>query len=322
MPVIRHKDAYRPPLYQFNGHLQTILPSMFRKGPELPYERERLILSDGDFVDLDWLVQSGRKQLALLSHGLEGNSHKAYIKGMASLFFQRGWDVLAWNCRSCSGELNLRPRLYNHGEIGDIAEVILHALRLLDYEQIVLIGFSMGGNILLKYLGVHGREVPEPVRRGVAFSAPVVLRSSVEALEQPENAFYKKHFLRRLKAKVTAKARQYPDLVDLDDFQRIGHWSDFDEYFSAPLNGYASAEDFYQKGSSLHFLDGLQRPVLLVNAWNDPILGPACYPETYAGGHDFLFLEAPPQGGHVGFALPRQPHTWAEYRALEFASSC
>ncbi len=322
MPVIRHTDAYRPPRYQFNGHLQTILPSMFRKVPELPYERERFVLSDGDFVDLDWLVKSGRRKLALLSHGLEGNSHKAYIQGMAGLFFQRGWDVLAWNCRSCSGELNLMPRLYNHGEIGDIGEVIHHALRTLDYEEIVLIGFSMGGNILLKYLGVHGHEVPGPVSRGVAFSAPVVLKSSVEALEKPGNAFYKKHFLRRLKAKITAKARQYPDLVDLENFQRIGHWTDFDEYFSAPLNGYRSAEDFYQRGSSLHFLDGLKRPALLVNAWNDPILGPACYPEDYASGHEYLFLEAPPQGGHVGFTLAREPYTWAEYRALEFASSC
>ena len=319
MPKLAHSSYVRPPRYQFNGHLQTVLPALTRRIGDLPYERERFILQDGDFVDLDWMVQ-GSRHLVILSHGLEGNTHKHYMKGMARHFFAHTWDVLAWNCRSCSGELNLKPRLYNHGEIGDIGEVIAHALHVFPYERIVLIGFSMGGNILLKYLSVHGEHVPEPVVKGVAFSAPVDLRSSVEMLEQPGNAIYKRHFLRKLKAKIEAKARQYPQLVDLENFNRINHWSDFDAYFSAPLNGYDSAEDFYDKGSSLNFMDGLRVPCLLVNAKNDPILGPACYPEAYADHHPYLHLEAPRQGGHVGFSLPGRPYTWAEQRALEFVN--
>lgn len=160
MPII-HSPYPGPPAYQYNGHLQTIIPSLTRKVTGIPYERERLVLTDGDFVDLDW-IKAGKSRLVVLTHGLEGDSNRQYIRGTAKLFAQHNYDVLAWNCRSCSGEMNQAFRLYNHGEIGDLGEVIDHALRTIGYQEVVLVGYSMGGNITLKYLGVHGNRLPMP----------------------------------------------------------------------------------------------------------------------------------------------------------------
>ncbi|MCB0578224.1 MAG: alpha/beta fold hydrolase [Phaeodactylibacter sp.] len=316
MPLIERSSYTRPPFYQFNGHLQTVLPAILRK-VEAPYERERITLPDGDFLDLDW-IDNGSRRLAILTHGLEGNSDRHYMKGMASIFSERGWDVLAWNCRSCSGEMNRRLRMYNHGDIEDIGAVIRHALATKDYEQVVLIGFSMGGSILMKYLGVHGKDAPKPIRCGVAFSAPCDLRASVDALELPGNAFYKRRFFTSLRAKIETKAEQFPDAVDLSKFEEIREWRDFDNFFSAPINGYEDAEDFYRQASARNFMAGTDRPVLLVNAVNDPILPPECSPVSLCEQHDKIFLEMPQKGGHVGFTLPRAGYAWSEYRAVEW----
>ena len=316
MPIIQHSTYPKPPLYLRNGHLQTILPAMFRK-IDLAYERERLTLSDGDFVDLDWL-DAASKSLVVLSHGLEGNSDRQYIKGMGEAFFQQKWDVLAWNCRSCSGEMNHSLRLYNHGDIDDIGEVVLHALSRKAYEKVVLIGFSMGGSITLKYMGVHGADLPEPVIKGIAFSSPCDLGDSIRVLEWPSNFLYKRKFLTSLREKVRLKAAQYPDIIDFANFEKIKVWRDFDYYFSAPINGYESPEDFYEQASANNFISGIQRPALLVNAKNDPILTPACSSHTLAASNPNFFLETPKYGGHVGFGVRNKAITWSEQRALEF----
>ncbi len=319
MPLIQQSSYPRPPFYQFNGHLQTVLPAILRR-VETPYERERIILLDGDFLDLDW-VDKGRRRLAILTHGLEGNSDRHYMKGMANLFAARGWDVLAWNCRTCSGEMNEQLRMYNHGDTDDISEVIRHALRTKDYEEIVLAGFSMGGSILMKYLGVAGKEAPAPVTKGIAFSAPCDLKASVQALEQPGNGFYRRRFLNSLRPKIEAKAEKYPEVVDISKFGEISEWRDFDDFFSAPINGYRDAEDFYQQASAKHFMGGTDRPILLVNAVNDPILPRACSPVALCEKHPLIFLEMPKRGGHVGFSLAGKPYAWSEYRAMEFAEA-
>ncbi len=319
MPIIQQSSYPKPPVYLRSGHLQTILPAMFRDIP-IPYERERLELNDGDFLDLDWL-DAGASRLVVLSHGLEGSSDRQYVKGMANLFFQRNWDVLAWNCRSCSGEMNRALRLYNHGDIDDIGEVIDHVLQTKSYEQIVLVGFSMGGSITLKYMGVHGKELPDIISHGIAYSTPCDLADSIKILEKPSNWLYRNKFMRNLKAKISLKAAQFPDKIDLAKFDHIKEWRDFDEHFSAPINGYDSPEDFYEQASAKNFMGGVNRPVLLVNAQNDPILTPACSPEALCDAHPHLFLETPRYGGHVGFGLKGHAHTWSEQRTWEFVQS-
>ncbi|MFN7116143.1 MAG: YheT family hydrolase [Saprospiraceae bacterium] len=319
MPVL-HTSSYRnPPLYQFNGHMQTIFPGTFRKIEGFQYERERLVLSDGDFVDLDWL-ETGSKKLVILSHGLEGNSERHYIKGMAKLFSENGWDILAWNCRSCSGEMNRAFRLYSHGEIGDFGEVIHHALKTKHYEKVALVGFSMGGSITLKYLGVHGKNVPDAIKYGVAFSTPCDVKAASETLNKPSNRLYYKRFLKKLKVKLEQKAVVFPDKIDLTKLENIKVWRDFDEYFSAPLCGCPDAEGFYQQSSAKYYMSGITVPTLLVNAQNDPILAPECFPTDICEKHPFVHLEMPKQGGHVGFEIRNKPYMWSEYRALEFCA--
>lgn len=318
MPYLNRSTYPGPPFYQFNGHLQTILAS-FRQVDQ-PYERERIHLPDGDFLDLDW-VDNGSRQLVLLTHGLEGSTDRYYMKGMARIFAEQEWDVLAWNCRSCSGEMNCRPRLYHHGEIEDIAAVIEHALRTKDYTDITLIGFSMGGSITLKYLGSRADDLPEAVRRGIAFSTPCNIEASAQALEHPSNWFYRQRFMKSLRNKVEAKVAQFPDIVDLGAFERVRVWRDFDEHFSAPMNGFSCADEFYYQASAENFMNDIQVPVLLVNAWNDPILPPACTPVELCKRHPSIYLETPDAGGHVGFSLSRREYAWSELRSWEFVQA-
>lgn len=319
MPVLQASSYKNPPLYQFNGHMQTIFPGMFRKIDGIHYERERLELSDGDFVDLDWMDNKSRK-LVILSHGLEGNSDRIYIRGMAKIFLENGWDILAWNCRSCSGEMNRAFRLYSHGEIGDFGEVIQHALTTKNYEKVALIGFSMGGSITLKYLGVHGKNVPDVIKYGVAYSTPCDVKAASEALNKRSNRLYFKRFLNKLKLKLEQKAVVFPDKIDLSNLEKIKIWRDFDEFYSAPLCGCADAEGFYQQSSAKYYMSGITVPTLLVNAQNDPILAPECFPTDICEKHPSIHLEMPKQGGHVGFEQRNKDFMWSEYRALEFCT--
>ncbi len=301
----------------FNGHLESIYPAVFRKTGDIKYERERLTLSDGDFVDLDWL-HSNSRQLVVLTHGLEGDTSRQYMAGMARFFSGKKWDVLAWNCRSCSGEMNLKPRMYHHGEIGDFGEVVNHALKTKDYENIVLVGFSMGGNISMKYLGVHGNSIPSAIKACVAFSSPTDLEAGAEILDLPSNIIYKRRFLHSLKEKLEKKSRQFPGALDLSLFDKIKVWRDFDEFYSAPMNGFENAAAFYRNASAKNFMPGIAIPTLLVQAKNDPILPKACYPVDLCDKAPNLFLEMPQYGGHVGFWRPGQLYAWSEKRAWEF----
>lgn len=320
MPLIQPSYYTGPPAYLYNGHLQTIVPSLLRKVKGIDYQRERLTLSDDDFVDLDWL-RNGHTKLVVITHGLEGDSRRQYVMGAAKLFAENGYDILAWNCRSCSGEMNRAFRLYNHGEIGDIHEVIQHALKSGVYADVTLLGFSMGGNITLKYLGVHGLKVASVIRRGIAVSAPTDLHASARLLDLPLNRFYRNRFMKKLLVKIAQKARQFPGRLDMDNVRRISIWRDFDTYFSAPINGYRDADDFYAQASAVNFMPGITVPVLVLNAQNDPMLSPECSPLQLAQQHPYIYLETPLSGGHVGFMVPHDPHTYAERRALVFAQT-
>ncbi len=304
-----------PPFYLFNSHLETLIPAIYRKMNTPPYRRERLELEDGDFLDLDW-VKNGYDRLAVLSHGLEGNSSRHYIKGLAHLFIENSWDVLAWNCRSCSGELNRKLRMYFHGDEKDLATVIDHVTTP-NYREIILVGVSMGGSFTLKYLGIHS-PIPEPIKGAVAISTPCDLAACAETLNYRSNRIYRARFLDRLTRKIKAKAAQFPGAIDLKNLEKIERWQDFDEYFSAPINGFSSAAALYYSGSATHFMEGIKIPTLLLNAQNDPILTPSCSPERVCKNHPFLHLETPRRGGHVGFQLSKSSYSWAEKRTLEF----
>jgi len=316
MPLIP-ESPYRPPFYLFNRHLETVLPSLFRK-ISASYKRERIELIDGDFLDLDWL-STGRDKLVIVSHGLEGNSDRHYAKGMAKYFFENGWDALAWNCRGCSGEMNRLPRFYHHGASEDLAAVINHAVEK-NYSHIVLIGFSMGGSMTLKYLGEQRDKVASIIKSAMVFSVPCDLGSSARELERSNNQFYLNRFLKKLRVKMENKSFLFPNQISINGFEKIKSFRAFDDRYTAPLHGFDDADDFYAKASCGPHLSAIRIPTLLVNALNDPFLPAACYPFELAGSHDFIHLETPAQGGHVGFSLWGRNENWMEVRAFDFCN--
>lgn len=308
---------YSAPTLLFNKHLETIVPSLMRKVDGINYTRERINTTDGDFLDLDWL-NTGSKRLVILSHGLEGNSERAYIKGMAKAFSKQHFDVLAWNYRGCSGEMNRKIRFYHSGATDDLNHVVHHAISK-GYEEIFLIGFSLGGNLTLKYLGEQSDKLPDTIRAAVAFSVPLNLHTSCIKISEPSNWIYSQRFLKSLKAKVEEKSRLIPEL-DASGLSKINNLTEFDDRYTAPIHGYTNAIDYYMQCSSIRFIDFIKRPTLIVNALNDPFLSADCYP-THLNKHDFVKTEYPSRGGHVGFALFNQNGVyWSEQRALHFIS--
>lgn len=320
MPLQANSNYPGAPWYQINGHWQTFLPAA--TGPKVTYRRERLELVDGDFLDLDWLqARQPADSLVVLTHGLEGNSRRPYIRSTARYFHERGWDALAWNCRSCSGEMNRTFRFYHHGEIEDIHTVIQHALDTFAYRRVVLIGFSMGGAMTTKYLSVKGADADAAIIGGIAFSAPFDLKVSVDALDLPQNRVFRNMFMKQLLRKMHYQNVRFPGRMDMDKVKIIQCWRDFDEYLTAPFLGMADAAEFYQVGSARHFIDTLQRPVLAVSALNDPIIVEGCLPLPEAITHPWLYLELPPVGGHIGFSLGKSTHNWMDVRAWEQVSA-
>ena len=316
MPII--PSDFRPPWYLREGHVQTILPVLLPRRVDLTFERERWESPDGDFLDLDW-ARSGRNHVAILSHGLEGSSKDACIRGMAAALVAAGWDVLAWNFRGCGGEANRLLRFYHSGETGDLAAVIGYAAAA--YTRVALIGFSLGGNVTLKYLGEA--QTHPAVVAGVGISVPVDLAASVRVLDQRwANRIYLRRLLEPLVAKVQAKARLFPHQLDVAGARAIRTFAEFDGRYTAPLHGFRDAMDYWARSSARPFLPRITVPTLLLNARNDPLLAPECFPFEEAEANPALFLEAPKSGGHVGFLdFFHGLHPWSEQRVVKFLTS-
>ncbi|MBX2896157.1 MAG: alpha/beta fold hydrolase [Cyclobacteriaceae bacterium] len=311
-------QAYRAPAILFTNHLETIYPALFRTVTGVTYSRERMITPDQDFLDLDWINNNSDK-LVIISHGLEGNSERAYIKGMAKIFSQNGYDVLAWNYRGCSEEMNWQLRFYHSGATDDLDLVVQYAITK-GYAAINLVGFSLGGNLTLKYVGEQAHTLAKQINRVVAFSVPLHLHSCSMQITSSAYGIYSKRFLKTLKQKVKLKASMMPG-IDIQPLDRINTLFDFDDAYTAPIHGFAGALDYYEKCSSLYFLDHLRRQTLLVNAANDPFLSTRCYPNNFKE-HIYLKTEYPQHGGHVGFAqFTKNGVYWSELRALQFIQS-
>lgn len=316
MPIVA--SSYRPPWWLPGGHLQTLAPALFGSRRNPGYRRERLELPDGDFVDLDWL-RNGSSQLAVLVHGLEGSSTSPYMAGMARAFrdSHHSRDVLAVNLRGCSGEPNRTLQFYHSGETGDLRTILRTVTST--YSSVALVGYSLGGNVVLKYLGEAPDEVDPKLAAAVAFSVPCHLATSAEILARPINRIYMARFLRTLVAKIRDRGHRFPRSIDLTGIESIRTFKAFDGRYTGPLHGFRDAEDYWGKSSSRQFLSAIRIPTLLVNARNDPFLSSECFPEDEARNHPGLFLECPASGGHLGFPGRRAgSFTWAEERVISF----
>ena len=313
MPVL--DSRFRPPPLLGGGHVQTILPVLLPRRLALTFTRTRLELTDGDFLDLDW-ARAGHARLAVIAHGLEGSSTQQYVRGMAATLHADGWDVLAWNFRGCGGEPNRLLRAYHSGDTADLAAVLAHAAA--DYARLALVGFSLGGNVVLKYLG---EAPPHPaITTAAAISVPLDLASSARALDERRgNRLYLRRFLVPLIAKIEAKARAFPGELNTDGLRAMRSFQEFDDRFTGPLHGFRGAADYWQRSSARQFLPGITTPTLILNARNDPFLTADSMPEPEAAANPALFLETPESGGHVGFLdFARGVQPWSERRVAEF----
>lgn len=319
MPVIA--STFHPPFFLRNGHVQTILPVVVPRWLPVVFERERLELDDGDFLDLHWSRERAKtpRPLAILSHGLEGSAGNGYMRGMAAAFNAAGWDALAWDFRGCGSEPNRLLRFYHSGETRDLGAVIGHAAA--SYSRIALIGFSLGGNITLKYMG---EAPPHPAVIGaVGISVPVDLAACARILDgRKSNRIYLRRFLKTLIAKVGAKAPRFPGMLDTAGIHSIRSFREFDDRYTSRIHGFRDAEDYWAQSSSRQYLPRIALPTLLVNARNDPFLAPEAFPFREAERNPRLFFEAPESGGHVGFIdLARGLEPWSERRAVEFVTA-
>ena len=309
---------YKPPTWARGKHMQTILP-FFRKVKGVSYQRERIATFDYDFLDLDW-SKVGSSRLVILTHGVEGNSSQSYILGMVKMINKEGWDALAWNFRSCSGEINNHLGLYDAASTEDLKWVIKHALKGGAYKEIVLIGFSLGGCYTLQLLGELGKNTPSEISKALTFSVPCDLQPCIKELSYGINkVIYLKRFIWSLKEKLELKKKQFPDLLSHLDLNKIQNFEDFDNVFTAPLRGFKNANNYYEFCSCRKNIPEIHVPTLIVNAQNDPFLPTPCQPIQECKHHVWVHLEMPSDGGHLGFMLESiNGRYFSEQRALEF----
>lgn len=315
MPII--SSNYKGNTFTKNGHLETLLPALFRK-VIVQFARERITLKDGDFIDLDWQRQNSKNVLVLF-HGLEGSSQSQYMKGFSKHFFEKGYDTCAVNFRSCSGEMNRLLRSYNSGVSDDIDEVIKHIIPIHSYTEMYLCGFSLGGNALLKYVGEQSTLLNPIIKKATAFSVPIDLAGSSKVLANFSNKMYMQRFLKSLNSKMKQKAIMFPGSIDVKGIEKINTFDEWDSQYTAPMHGYKDSADYYQRCNALQFLPYIGIPTLLVNAQNDPFLSNTCFASKEANDNPYFFFEAPKYGGHVGFSesLPNGIY-WSENRARLF----
>jgi uncharacterized protein len=327
MPLIQNAD-YQPPFCLPDGHSQTIFSSVFRKVTGVNYVRERISTPDGDFLDIDFSKNNSKLRLStiqqlhnsviILSHGLEGDTSRQYITGMVKNFNAHGFDCLAWNFRSCSGEINQTKRFYHSGATDDLETIVKYSLSK-GYDKIYLVGFSLGGNLTLKYLGEKGQNLYPEIQKAVTFSVPLHLSSSSKKI----GWLYTKRFNKSLIKKVLEKSQRFPEFqIDTSNIAKIKTLKDFDDAYTSQLHGFIDAEDYYERNSSLYFLDKINIPTLIINAQNDPFLSKECFPFEKIRHLEKVYFQAPKMGGHCGFYPDDYRGVlWSEKRALEWVMS-
>lgn len=318
MPLV--SSDFRPPFPFRNGHASTIYSALLRKPPRPGQERERLFLADGDFLDLDWTRKAEEgDRLIILLHGLEGNAQRPYMLGSAELFSKNDYDVCAVNFRGCSGEPNLVFRSYHSGATDDLRAVLQHILKQYKYKKIYLKGFSLGGNLILKFLGEQS-ELTRRITAAAVISVPCDLHDSLIQLNRPENWLYARRFLKSLREKAKEKQLRFPEAFHTAGVEQIQSLKDFDDIYTSRAHGFKNAMDYYKQCSSLQFIGRITTPTLLLNAQNDSFLGSRCYPEAECREHPFVHFESPRFGGHVGF-VEAGAYFYSEKRSLEFLNA-
>lgn len=308
------KKTFQPPWWLSHSHMQTIWPTLCRRPlKHFLLKRERFELPDGDFLDLDW-TQNSNGPIVLVLHGFEGSIKSPYAKGMLQAIHQQGWRGVLMHFRSCSGEDNRLPRIYHSGETGDVDFVVTMLKKREPTTPIAAIGFSLGGNVLLKWLGETGKN--NSLHAAVAVSVPFELQKASDRLNKGFSKLYQWHLLRSVRNKIKQKFQRIPVPFPLPKLTEIHSLRDFDDKITAPLHGFIDANDYYKKSSSRQYLNAIHIPTLLLQAKDDPFMTDDLLPLPHELSPK-ITLELTEKGGHVGFVagkFPWQLEYWLEKR--------
>ncbi len=299
MPII--KSNFYPPYWLRNAHLQTIVASQLLKPGPVDSDRERVELPDGDFVDINLGRQPG--DIVAIFHGLAGSVQSSYIRGVFQTLQQAGFRPVLMHWRGCSGEPNRLPRAYHSGASDDIRWFVDYlSARFPDY-RIYALGYSLGANALLKYLGESGSQ--SRLSGAMAVSPPLVLREGANKLNQGVARLYQSHLLRMMRIHHEQKRTLYPELELPAATRQLDSLWKFDDTITAPLHGFDGAMDYYQRCSARQFLPKIDTPTRILCAQDDPFFTPRILPESEELSKDTT-LELSPTGGHVGFLQGRK----------------
>jgi predicted alpha/beta-fold hydrolase len=316
---------FRAPWWLPSPHAQTIGGRLFRQPAAMPLKRERWTTPDDDFLDLDFAPPPKQDApIVLLLHGLEGSALRGYAINTYRELAQRRIAAVGLNFRSCSGEPNRRARFYHSGETDDIRFVLRELRARHPQVPIGAIGFSLGGNALLKFLGEEGDSARELMTAAVAVSVPYELGVGADYLDTSRmGRFYTRIFLKPLVEKMVAKELLLPSVCDLERARRARSFREFDDAITAPLHGFGGAHDYYTRSSSAQFIPAIRVPTLLLHAEDDPFLPMSAFPAGEVAGNRLVSALVQKEGGHVGFIYgsPRSPRFWAEETAAGYLAN-
>jgi len=317
MPLLT--SDFSPSLPFRNGHFNTMYRPLFMKEVS-NYTRKRILTWDDDFIDLDF-SKVNSDTLAILIHGLEGSSESKYMISTTNELNSKGIDTVAFNLRGCSGEDNLLLGTYHSGKTEDVHFVVNHILETYAYENILIIGFSLGGNLTLKYMGEYASTISPKIKGAIAASVPIDIASSEKQMNKIKNKLYIDQFLKTIRLKVLEKAHKFPEFqLDKALLFKANRFKHLEHLYTVPVFGFDSPEDYWQKASSKPYLSKINKPTLLINAEDDSFLAKECFPIEEAFNSDVFFLEITKYGGHVGFisSFNRLESRWLEERISRF----
>ncbi|MFL5469321.1 MAG: hydrolase [Gemmatimonadaceae bacterium] len=320
---MRGDAIYSPAWWIPGGHLQTLWGKLFRRQPLAPTVLERWDTPDGDFLEIHRLAAARGQPRVLLLHGLEGTIRSHYAQGLLNEAARRKWGADLLIFRSCGPELNRTRRFYHSGETTDTAFVLERISQQFPTSPLAIAGVSLGGNVLLKFLGERGSDLPVQLKAAAAISVPFDLARSSQRINQGLSRLYQRFFLNSLREKASAKARSFPDLAPPERISSLRTLEDFDNLITGPLHGFRDAQDYYEKSSSLKWLGGIRIKTLLLSAIDDPMLPREVLGEVRdaASRNPALQIEFLERGGHAGFisgSWPWRPFYYAEYRVGDF----
>jgi predicted alpha/beta-fold hydrolase len=314
---------YSPAWWIPGGHLQTLWGKLFRRQAPAPTILERWDTPDGDFLEIHRLAAEQDAPRVLLLHGLEGTVRSHYAQALLNEAARRGWGADLLIFRSCGSEPNLTRRFYHSGETSDVGFVLDRILDEFPSSPLALAGVSLGGNVLLKFLGERGRDLPPQLKAAAAVSVPFDLARSSRRINRGFSRFYQRFFLNSLRRKAQEKAVRFPDLAPQDMIAALRTLEDFDDLITGPLHGFRDAQDYYARSSSLSYLKNIKLRTLLFSAVDDPMLPAEVLDEVREAARDnpALELDFVDKGGHAGFvtgSVPWRPFYYAEHRVGEF----